>query len=355
VEASTGITTAAVAGLSEKLRRRLQDHPEAFSFLQIVRLLQRLVEGAEGPNAQLLIRPELSLSSPRSEVTQIAPIPGKAGFEILTSFLGLYGISSPLPAWYSEELIEAELDDKTDARQFLDIIHQRLYTLFYHSLLKYRLSKRLVEDQVPIYASILFRMIGIDEEQARRVFNNPGQILRYILLYRQQPRSAEGLKTLLKDALGDINVEIQQCVARKVQIPTFQRCILGQQSTRLGVDAMMGDEVEDKTGKITITLGPLSLTQFQQLLDGSQTCLMMIFLIDSYMNVPLECDLEFILSENEAQSVCLGDSNLSCLGKNTWILNRDRPEGLHARIPMTFLKETLNAAPNQEGNKPMYA
>lgn len=322
---------------SPDLIRSLTEKPESFSFFQTVRLLQRNAE-VSGRQKMLRILPELSLSHPNSDVTKVTRRPDDNGYEILTTFLGLYGTSSPLPVWYTEELIDAEREDNTSAKTLLDVIHQRLNTLFSQSATKYRLLPKLIEDRSALYSEILFRLIGIRKSDSKEALPDPHQILRYILLFRQQPRSAAGLEALLEDALRGISVKVIQCVERKVQIPRFQRMVLGQQSNLLGRDAMLGDEIEDSVGKILIRLGPVSLERFHHLLNGSQECKMMFFLIESYINVPLECDLEFILEDNAAKTTELGNPQYSCLGKNAWIFSGSTPGTLCSTITLKFLK-----------------
>lgn len=323
---------------SPGLIQSLTENPESFSFFQIIRLLQR-ISGESDPNSTFLrILPELSLNHPKSDVSKVSQLPDDKGFEVLTTFLGLYGTSSPLPVWYTEELIEAELEDNTTAKSLIDVFQQRINTLFYQSSTKYRLIQKLIEERSSFYSKMLFRLIGITKSESSEALPDPHQILRYILLFRQQPRSAAGLEALLEDALKEIQVKVIQCVHRKVQIPHFQRLVLGKQSNSLGLDAMLGDEIEDTVGKMIIRIGPVSLERFHNLLNGSQECKIMFFLIESYINVPLECDLQIVLEENEAKTVELGNPQFSCLGKNSWLFSGATPGTLNSTISLQFLK-----------------
>ncbi|OQY58669.1 MAG: hypothetical protein B6245_10645 [Desulfobacteraceae bacterium 4572_88] len=316
---------------SPAIEKDLVRHGDTFSFFQIVRLLERIQKDRKdllakrdvpAPGDRTLesrIRPSLSLDFPQSEVADVRPLP--EGHEIITTFLGLYGVSSPLPAFYTEDLMAAELEDRTAARALLDIIHQHLYGLFYHSLKKYRPLYRVVEDQDPTYLDMLFSLGGLRDRGTREKIRNPYRLLRYVGLFSQQPRSALGLETLLQDAFPGIGAEIIQCVARRVKIPPDQRLTLGDPSCHVGVNAMLGEEVEDRTGKIRISLGPMTREQFQKLLNDSEQWDTLVFLIQFYLTVPLECDLELILAENEASTATLGSAEWSCLGRNAWLFS----------------------------------
>ena len=105
-----------------------------FSFFQALRLLRRCGGAGEespgdreGADRSLRIRPDLSLGFPASDVARIEETPGgPAGYRVTVSFLGLYGASSPLPTFYTEDLIDEMLADSTTTRDFLDIFHHQL-------------------------------------------------------------------------------------------------------------------------------------------------------------------------------------------------------------------------------------
>src|SRR3990167_6541115 len=61
----------------------------------------------------------LSLELPKASIADIKRIATEDAadkYEIQTSFLGLYGASSPLPNFYTEDLIAAEQEDEIQAR-----------------------------------------------------------------------------------------------------------------------------------------------------------------------------------------------------------------------------------------------
>ena len=104
-----------------------------FSFFQLVRLLERGARpatrvGHEGPAAgeALRFRPDTSLAFPASDVTDLSVIEGagttRARFRLTTTFLGLYGATSPLPSFYGEDILRAD-EDNDRVRAFLDIFH----------------------------------------------------------------------------------------------------------------------------------------------------------------------------------------------------------------------------------------
>lgn len=301
------------------------------SFFQIRRLIERYLREKGLDGEQVRVQPSLSTAYPTEQLIDVSLNPEENRFELLTSFLGLYGVSSPLPGFYTDELLEAQSEDLTAARDLIDIIHQRLYALLYEVQTKYRPVIEMVEGQSSRCSPLFFNLLGIDPESIPGNIHDPHRLLRYISLFSLQPRSALGLKTILEDALTDIDVEVEQCSSRKVKIPENQRITLGKPALRLGQNAILGEELEDKTGKIVIRLGPLEKTQFQDLMNGSEEWTTLVFLTQSYLNTPFDCDIEFILKENQAEPAQLGNPAWSSIGNNTWLFSGENDTQVHSR------------------------
>ncbi len=300
------------------LKKSLLKNSDSFSFFQTYRLLKRMGDENFDPEKSIRVKPELSLDHPGSDIVRLENSSDTT--DVFTTFLGLYGISSPLPTFYTEDLIASEQSGHNAARSFLDIIHQRLYSLFFRSLKKYRPIYDTVEEKDNNYFDILFSLMGVKNKKLLEKIKSPHKLIKYASLLNQQPRSALGLKTLLRNEFEDIEIEVEQCVKRRVKIMSDQAIGVGQSSNALGVDAVIGEEIEDRNGKIKIILGPLKKTQFDNIVNNPENWSTLVFLIQFYITMPFECDLEFILMEKEAKSAGLNDS---CLGKDSWIFSGD--------------------------------
>jgi len=266
------------------------------------------------------IRPELSLAFPSSDIVKIEELPQEpALFRITATFLGLYGVSSPLPTFYTEDLFAEAAEDESVSRDFLDIFNHRLYLLFFRCLMKYRYFLQIVEERAPQFLEILFCLIGLGEKEFRRGLIDPYSIIRYAGLITQFPHSVMGLKTLIQDALSGIPVDIIPCVERKVALPVDQRLCVGVTGSRLGVDAYLGDEIEDRMGSFRISIGPLHENQFHSLLPGRRGFEKLNSLIHFYLTDPLEYDIETTLIKEELEHTCLGSAMWSSLGLDTWV------------------------------------
>ena len=244
---------------------------------------------------------------------------GNNQYQVTTSFFGLYGVSSPLPGFYTEELLDDEWDELGGRKAFFDIIHNHMYPLLYQAWLKYKYAHKQVEFEDARYAEIIFSLIGLGE--AYRAKNEDyGYLLKYSGLLSQRSRSLTGLKTILKDHLGDLGLDIKPCVKRRVGIARQQRCFLGQQNTRLGGDAYIGKEVVDRGGKFSVEMGPVTAAQFKDIIQGRQLVDWIRKLLRLYLVQPLDYSITLLLEAGAETPVSLGDRASSVLGSNCWLL-----------------------------------
>lgn len=321
--------------VTASLKMDLLREAHTFSFFQAIRLLQimrRQPIGTDGnPMAVdqfIRIHPNLSLAFPPGDIDQIREVDTdeSAGFDITANFLGLYGSSSPLPTFYTEDLMSEAAEDESVSRDFLDIINQRIFELFFEVCTKYRQSFQVIEANSQPHLERLFCLLGIGDKPFRESgeIDDPHLLLRYLGLMTQRPRSALGLELILRDALGDLPVSVIPCVERKADIPADQKVFLGSPKHSLGNNMTIGQEVSDRMGKFKIRIGPLDTDAFRSFYPGAENYAMTCFLTDFYVLENLEYDLEVILAEGEAKTVCLGDSDRARIGLNSWIFSSDR-------------------------------
>lgn len=296
-----------------------------FSFCQVMRIARNHF-GAGGAGElpgipwqdRVRIRPALSLAFPAADVARVDRA-GKDGVDLLitTTFLGLYGTSSPLPNHYTEQLLDEAADGFSACRDLLDIFHQRLYHLHFQCCMKYRLNLSLDEEEDSVGMERLCCLIGLNTNQLRDRVPEARELLRYAGLF-SQPRSALGLQTLLRDAMGVSKLEVEQCVPRQAPIPEDQQTRLASASNRLGVDTVLGSEMPDLMGKFRIHIGPLSKNEFDSFLPGSSKYVKLANFVRLYISDHLDFDLRLTLAAGEAGPICLGAPNDHQLGCNSW-------------------------------------
>ncbi len=333
-----------------------------FSFPQIMRLARKVL-GTGGRNElpeikweeRVRVRPELSFAFPAADVSRVER--DAEDLVVIATFLGLYGSASPLPSHYTEDLMEEAASDSSVSRDFLDILHRRLYQLYFQVWSKYRLFYRIAEEKNPLDQVRLFSLIGMAEKELRHSLQlDAHSLLRYMGLF-MQIRSAEGLETLLRDAMGMRCIHVEQCLLRKVPIPKDQQMRMGISGMRLGVDTVLGSEIKDRMGKFRVSIGPLKNREFNNFMPGTEQYNKLITLIRLYILDPLELDLKIILAAGEVRPITLGGS---CrLGWNTWSFSGYTLGEVFTVFPVDYSKYQLAATKaddtdyNQETAEPL--
>ncbi len=315
------------------LIEQLTQYSSRFSFIQAVRLLRLLIRNSE-PSAteqelenRIRVRPELSFDFPGTDITHIERIDSvPERFLITVTFLGLYGASSPLPAFYTEDLLHEREDDRSITRDFLDIINMPLYPLFFKGWAKYQIPYKIIEELDHETLQRLYSLIGLESEIIRQKIKDPYHLLRYMGLVTQFPRSAEGLRVLLSDALGIKDLRIIQCVTRLAIIPEDQRLRLGQSGNILGKNSYLGIRIHDRMGKFRVQIKDADGDILHRFLPDQEAFNEMKELVRFYLDRPFEWDLQITLASGRVEHACLGSDRWSKLGWNTWLFSGPPPQ-----------------------------
>ena len=272
---------------------RLKAEPQRFTLGQALRLIGfthagTLAEWDAFIQGNVYVRPWLSLAFPPSELLECEERETTPRFSLTATGFGLYSTMGPLPTFYTEELLDDARRDESIARDFLDIINNHLYHLLYAAEHHNRLERRTVESRRPVPAHIQFCLMG----QAAPSLREPGlpqAVLTELLTHRS--RSAAQLENYLSHVLGRSDVEVQQCVERRVNIPRIQRCRLGEANAVLGENAVLGSQVRDSTGKFRLHLHSVSARDMRYFLPGNAGYTALHEHIRRYLDTPLEYDL----------------------------------------------------------------
>lgn len=322
------------------LMRSLLENPYDFSFFQAVQLLQRYVGGARLGTAEpaskelLRLRPTVSLTFPTADLLGIEAVDASSGAEqryrVTTSFLGLYASDSPLPTFYTEDLIWKESDQRA-VREFLDIFHHRALSLLYRTWEKYRYSIQFKHRGKDEFSRRVFSFVGLGDWS---LIDNTGlpsvRLLRFAGLITQRPHSASALIGILKDYFSLESIQIEQCVGRWVRIGQEQRNRLGLGSCTLGVDCSIGERVRDRAGKFRVRVGPLTLQNYLRFLPDSPDYAAMVNLIRLYAPDRLDFDIEVSLLAEETPPLRLDGGSPQRLGWTSWIPSpRQNPSVVH--------------------------
>lgn len=277
----------------------------SYEFFQAYRLLQTINDSYPTSSRRaprtITVRPDLNLGYAEADISEVKELDKQRGYEIISQLAGLYGVASPLPDFYSEELLDNEWDDLHAPREFLDLIHKQLFPKLYHAWTLYKLNFNAFEKRHNSYWDLLYSLLGetdseSDTEELRRIK------LRYFNLYSNKERSKDGLQRLLTDYLELEDVEIEEFCQQTVSIPEHLRCRLGSHNHQLG-EAHIGNQIVDQRYSIRVHTGELSQSRYEELTSGTHRMNILRELIRSYLKQPLQVSIVFCIRPEQDQLI----------------------------------------------------
>jgi len=297
---------------------KIEQHSQEIDFFQAVSLLQEYFQNTKGPGDTLnsgafQFSPSLSFTFPPNDIDSIS-VDDDGAIRFVLSFMGMLGVSSPLPHYFSEYCIRYK-EESRPLSDFLNIFNHRIYVLFYRAWKKYRVANMAAPGDSSGLIDKIALLAGVhDTTQPQHA-----RLLAYTGLLSQSCRSAEGLKVLLSDYFNAIPVAITEFVDRWAEIRDLKK--IGEDSV-LGVTTMIGTHVRDVAGKFRIVLGPLDKETFETFLPDSPNIALAKEITRQYCADPLEFDIEVKLEPAVLSPIVLGSNNAplgitSSCGKST--------------------------------------
>lgn len=289
----------------------LKERGYEFNFFQAVSLLEEYFESKSrdkdsvaGGRVRFAADPDIVF--PSSDIHDVKNDPDN-GVQLFLSFMGLLGISSPLPHYFTEygAMHAKESNALTD---FLNIFDHRIYTLFYRAWKKYR--------TVPTWAQsedfeIYKRISSLAGFTSKNNDSSSGSSMTaYAGLLSSAAHNAAGLTEILTDCMLGVNVKIEQWAPRWARITGLQK--LGV-SFQLGNEAMLGDRIFDRSGKINVILELTDKEAFSKYLPGSGSIERVKEIVTLYSPQPLAFDIEVRFKPSDLIPVVLG-KNTAPLG-----------------------------------------
>lgn len=326
----------------EQTRRRLEAVIEregsSFEFFQLIRLLQRMypdrdaVGGWSDPRgevARMHVPPTLSF--PPSEISAVELTPAAARRKkderspahVGVRFLGLTGPQGVLPHGYTEYAAARARVRDTAFRDFIDLFHHRILSLFYRAWERHHTAvatERGDEDRIH---SHLLDLIGAGNPVGQRQSILHRDTLAYYAgLLSLRSRPALGLAQLVADYF-DVAATVEQFVGEWRTLPDGGQVCLGDDDAdgRLG-QAVIGNAVYDPHARIRLRLGPLSRAQFDAFLPQGNNHALLRSLARFYADDEVGVDAQLVLAREETPTAALGLPSAPRLGFGTWLRNR---------------------------------
>lgn len=311
--------------------KRLEKEPWSFGFFMALRRVEalrltkaRLGKSAKPKDDPIRLGQEPSLAFAPSTLQSFKQNKGSAPL-LKVFFFGVFGPNGPLPLHLTEYARDRQrnLNDHSFTR-FMDIFHHRFLSLFYRSWADAQPTVNLDRPEDDAFVNRVGSLlgVGIPEMQSRDALPDFAK-LHFAGQLGSQCRNVEGLLALLKSYF-EMPVKMQQFVGSWLKIPEESYLRLGGFSpAALGMTTTLGARVWEVQHKFRLTVGPLSISEYQRLLPGGESLMRMIACVRNYLGDQLAWDVNLILSRDEIKPAALG--SFGQLGWTTWLAG-DKPD-----------------------------
>ncbi len=251
--------------------------------------------------------------------------------QFVINFLGLYGVNSPLPRCYHEQVsIQQNIHGPGEVplQNFLDIFNNRFYWLYYQAWKKYRYYLKLSEGMADETVQRIFAFIGHGPlfaknhsagEKSPAADISPYKLLQLSGVLSHRVRHKSGLLIMLREFFPNLPIKLQEFVPTMVRVaerPGMGNA--GDRQMRLGLNGLVGQSVIDYMSRICLHIGPLDFEEYLRFMPGGKYAALLQRLLNFYLNDGLECDLKFIIKAESITPHSLSDRRQK-VGQSFWL------------------------------------
>jgi type VI secretion system protein ImpH len=307
------------------LIRDLKDHGPEYNVFQAILVGEAIARSTpsdekqgEGQQLALRLRPYEMYVYPARDIKSCTYEDGVLTY-VLT-FMGLYGINSPVPRCYHEQVALQQSthgSGEVPLQNFLDLFNNRFYRLYYQAWKKSRVFLGMAEPS-DSSVSILLSLSGLKDLLGRKRHSLPmATLIRLTGILSSRVRNAVGLAILLGEFMPEFKPRVKEFVPTRV--PLDGRPSLGRPSSfKLGKTSIVGRSVLDFRRRICVELGPLSFSEYLELVPGGRRASVLRDLLDIYLRDSMETDVRFTIVSSSITTIPLSDRRIR-LGSSFWV------------------------------------
>jgi type VI secretion system protein ImpH len=314
----------------EELAEMLYREPYRFDFFQAVRLLERIAPSRKPVGR--FVKPDTeavhfgahpALAFPASQIQSLVKREGKPPF-MEVNFMGLIGPLGLLPHAYTELAMERIRQKDTALRDFLDLFHHRMISLFYQAWEKYRFTIAYERGERDRFSQHLLDLIGLGTQglQNRQEVADDS-LIYYSGLFAMNARPAVALEQILSDYF-EVPVEVEQFIGAWYPMEPDNQCHIGEEggnSEQLAWGAVAGDEIWDHQSRIRLRLGPLTFDQYRDFLPGGSARRALGAITRFFSRGEFDVEVQLVLKRAEVPACELNQDAEAVpqLGWSTWM------------------------------------
>ncbi|WP_159565009.1 type VI secretion system baseplate subunit TssG [Budvicia diplopodorum] len=172
---------------------------------------------------------------------------------VRTTFMGLYGVDSPLPTGYIDDITQ-QREGHEALEAFLDIFNHRILTQFYRIWRKYSYPATFEKGGTDNTSQCLLGLIGLGIPGTENHVATPvSRFLALLGIMRQPARTAEGIQALVRLLAPDTQATVTPHCLRTVPV-TSPAGFFDDVPLRLDGRSVLGDETLDANSQLLIAL-----------------------------------------------------------------------------------------------------
>jgi len=311
------------------------------NFFPLVAMLERVMAesvriGGDGPPSAESIRfrhdPALTFSVGDITSATVRRIPldpesphgaTRPVVELVTTFLGLTGSTSPMPLYLAEEI--SHEDEVSARRDFLDVFHHRLVSILYRAVMRYSLAREHRIREQDLWMERTLSLSGMDPDTfVKRSAIPLSKLLQLVTLVGRRARGARtvesALRLIVDDYLGEgPTLRLEEYAGDWVPITNEQQCCLGERNNVLGDHAMLGGKLFDRSNRFQVVVGPLDAKGRSCFSPGGRGLRALREGMQLLVRESLDYDVELHMEEGATKPFRLSTREPSRLGADTRI------------------------------------
>lgn len=327
-----------------RLSPRLERDIHRTNFYRFCQLLEKARSGAPALGATLnpaddpvRFRPHPGMGFPVSELKAVEYDEDNpdAPPTVRTTFMGLYGVDSPLPtAWLDDIAQQREGHEAQEA--FLDIFNHRILTQFYRIWRKYSYPATFEAGGTDNTSRSLLGLIGLGIPGTDKHITTPvSRFLALLGIMRLPARTEEGIQALVRLLAPQTTATVTPHCPRPVYL-NQPLGFYGDEDFRLDGYTVLGDETTEVSSQLLIALYTEDITEAQGWLPEGQIYEDFLVLLRVYLGWRYKARIWLTVPTQLLPAPVLGET-LFMLGM-TGVLGMEGEE-VPPDLPTTFTTE----------------
>lgn len=256
---------------------------------------------------------------------------------VRTTFMGLYGVESPLPTAYTDNITQRR-DGYEAVSDFLDIFNHRLITQYYRIWRKYSYPATFLPGGADSTSKYLLSLCGLGIDGCANNITTPlSRFLALTGMMRLPTRTREGIVALVRLLAPDTEARI--IPHDRCRIPLRRQLAMSaRRPVSMADSPVMGTHTVDVNSQVLLQLQTDNADEAREWLPGRQLHNDLLALLQVYLGARLHVRLQLSVLRS-----LLPDARLSCqpASSGVWLGRTAVMRGQHRNATMTHHDEII--------------